>query len=85
MLVQCYDSKFEIPEYIIDKYIHDFNGLPGSGNREAVLQLRNNIEDIVDIVAEDPEILYDKNYQSEFIQAIAMKFALEHHGILYDA
>lgn len=85
MLVQCYDTQFEVPEFVIDKFIKDFDGLPGSGNRESVLQLRLAIEDIIDVVAEDPEILYDKNYQQEFIEAIAMKYALEHHGILYDA
>jgi hypothetical protein len=85
MLVQCYDTQFEVPEFIIDKFIHDFDGLPGSGNREAVLQLRNAIEDILDIVAEEPELLYDRNYQADFIEAIAMKQALEHHGILHDA
>jgi hypothetical protein len=85
MLVQCYDTQFEVPEFIIDKFINDFSGLPGSGHRESVLQLRNAIEDIVDVIAEDPEILYDKVYQAEFIQAMAMKCALEHHGILFDA
>lgn len=85
MLVQCYDTQFEVSKFIIDKFIDDFSGLPGSGQRESVLQLRNAIEDIIYIVAEDPEILYDKNYQAEFIEAIAMKQALEHHGILYDA
>jgi len=49
------------------------------------LQLRDAIENIVDVIAEDPEILYDKTYQAEFIEAMAMKYALEHHGILYDA
>jgi len=85
MLVQCYDTKFEVPEYVIDKFIKDFDGLPGSGNREAILQLRFAIENIVDVIAEDPEILYDKTYQAEFVEAMAMKYALEHHGILYDA
>jgi len=85
MLVQCYDTKFEVPEYVIDKFIKDFDGLPGSGNRECVLQLRDAIENIVDVIAEDPEIMYDKTYQAEFIEAMAMKYALEHHGILYDA
>ena len=85
MLVQCYDTQFEIPDFVIEKFIHDFNGLPGSGNRAAILQLRSAVENVIDLVAEDPEVLYDKGYQAEFIEAIAMKQALEHHGILYDA
>jgi len=85
MLVQCYDTQFEVPEYIIDKFIKDFDGLAGSGRREDVLQLRYAIEDVIEAVADDPEIVYDRNYQQDFIQAIAMKYAMKHHGILHDA
>jgi hypothetical protein len=85
MLVQCYDSEFEVPEFIIEKFIKDFDGLPGSGQREAVLQLRDSIDEMIEIVVEDPEVLYDKDYHSDFIRAMAMKQALEHHGIMYDA
>jgi len=85
MLVQCYDTQFEVPEFIIDKFIDDFSGLPGSGQRESILQLRSAIEDIIDVIAYDPEFLEDREYQAEFIEAMAMKTALQHHGILYDA
>lgn len=85
MLVKCYDSEFEIPDFVIEKFIKDFDGLPGSGDRESVLQLRYSVEEIMEAVAEDPEMLYDKECVAEFIQAIAMREALQHHGILHDA
>jgi hypothetical protein len=85
MMVQCYDSEFEVPDYVINKFIKDFDCLPGSGDRESVLQLRNSVEDVIEAVAEDPELLYDKSCVADFIQAIAIREALQHHGILHDA
>ena len=85
MMVQCYDSQFEIPDFVIDKFIKDFDGLPGSGDRESVLQLRDSVEEVIEAVAEDPKMLYDKSCVADFIQAIAMREALQYHGILHDA
>jgi hypothetical protein len=85
MMVKCYDSEFEIPDFVIEKFIKDFDGLPGSGDRESVLQLRYSVEEVMEAVAEDPEILYDKECVADFIQAIAMREALQYHGILHDA
>jgi len=85
MMLNCYGSEIEVPDFVIDKFIKDFNGLPGSGDRESVLQLRYSIEEVIDAVAEDPEMLYDVVCLADFIQAIAMREALSHHGILHDA
>ena len=84
-MVQYYGSEFDIPDVLIDKFAKDFDGLPGSGQYESKMQLRDSISDILDIVAEEPELLHEKEYLSDFIQALAMKKALERHGILYDA
>lgn len=85
MKVRCYNTEFEIPDFIIEKFIDDFKGLPGSGNREPVLQLRGSTEDILDLVAEEPEILEEAEYLADFIRAVAIQEALRHHGLLYDA
>jgi hypothetical protein len=85
MMVQCYDTEFDIPDFVIDKFIRDFDSLPGSGDRESVLQLRDSVEEVMDAIAEDPEILYDKSCVADFIQAIAIREALQYHGILHDA
>jgi hypothetical protein len=85
MMVQCYGSEFEIPDQLIDKYFKDFDGLPGSGLRENICQIRDSIYEIVDIVEEDPDILHEAEYLKDFMQALAMKQALQNHGILYDA
>jgi hypothetical protein len=85
MLVQCYGSEFDIPEFLIDKFVKDFEGLPGSGQRESVMQLRNAIDDILDIVSEEPEILHEKEYLSDFVRALAMQEAMAELGILHDS
>lgn len=85
MKVVCYDAEFEIPDFIIDRFISDFQNLSNSKNRDSVLQLRDTIESTIDAVVQDPEILYEQEFLSDFIRAVAMQQALKHHGILYDA
>jgi hypothetical protein len=85
MQVKCYGENIEIPDLLINKYVKDFECLPGKGLYEEVNQLRNSISEIVDIVAEDPEILNEKEYMTDFIRALAMKKAMETHGIFYDS
>jgi hypothetical protein len=85
MKVKFYSAEFDIPELMIDKFIKDFDTLAGSGKREEIGILRNSIGSIFEVVAEDPEILHEPEYLSDFIQAMAMKKAMETHGIFYDA
>ena len=84
-MVACYGSEFDIPDLLIDKYIKDFEGLPGSGQRESIMQLRMTIDDILDYVAEEPEMLHEKDILSDFLKALAMQQAMGELGILHDA
>jgi len=85
MLVECYGEEFDIPDLLIDQFLKDFDGLPGGKYREGVVQIRGSIDEILDIVADDPELLYEKEYHNDFIRALAMKQALGELGILYDS
>jgi len=85
MNVECLGSKIEVPDYLINSYIKQFDGLPGSGNREAILELRNTMYDVIDYIAEDPEALHEYECRSDFINALAVQKALEIHGLLHDA
>ena len=85
MLVQCYDSEIEIPDVLIDKFVKDFDGLPGSGRFDLLSNLRDSINEVLDIVSEEPGIIEEPEYMADFIRALAMKKALEKHGIFYDA
>jgi hypothetical protein len=85
MMVQYYGSEFEIPDLLINKFLKDFSSLPGGSYREGVHQIRNSIQEITDMIAEDPEILHEPEYLSDFLKALAMKQALQNLGIFYDA
>jgi hypothetical protein len=85
MQVACYGSEFEVPDLLIDKYLKDFDGLPGSGQRESVLELRIAIDDILDYIAEEPEMLEESSIHTDFVKALAMQQAMSQLGILYDA
>jgi hypothetical protein len=85
MQVACYGSEFEVPDLLIDKYAKDFEGLPGSGNRESVMQLRMAIDDILDYIAEEPDMLNEFSIRSDFVKALAMQEAMAELGILHDA
>lgn len=85
MIVQMFESNFDIPDILINKYIKDFDGLPGSGDYESIMQIRNSVHDTIDMVAEEPDIIHEPEYLLDFIRAMAMRKALETHGLLYDA
>ena len=85
MKIQYYDSQFDIPDILIEKFAKDFECLPGSGQYDSIRQLRESVYDILDLIAEEPELLDEKDYLTDFIQALAMKQALANNGILYDA
>jgi hypothetical protein len=85
MMVEYYGSEFEVPDLLIDKFLKDFDSLPGSGYREGVCQLRESIDEILEIVAEEPDIIEEPEYLLDFIRALAMKQAMGELGILYDS
>ena len=85
MLVEYCGSDFDVPDLLIEKFYKDFDSLPGSGYREGVQRLRDCIDDILDVVAEEPEILEEQEYMTDFLRALAMRQAMNNLGILYDA
>ena len=85
MQVACYGSEFEVPDFLIDKFTKDFEGLPGSGQRESVIQLRMSIDDIFDYIAEEPDMLHEFSIRSDLVKALAMQEAMGKLGILHDA
>jgi hypothetical protein len=85
MIIKYFESEFEIPDFLIDKYVKDFDGLPGSNQRESVIQLRQSTEDVLDYIAEEPDMLHEKEYLNDFVKALAIRQALQYHGVLYDA
>lgn len=85
MKLEFYNAEFDVPDLLIDKFIKDFEGLPGSGRNMEVNMLRDTIDSVLELVAQDPEMLEEQEFLSDFIRALAMKKAMEKHGIFYDA
>jgi hypothetical protein len=85
MMVNYLGEEFNIPDVLINTFVKQFDGLPGSGDHQAVMMLRNSIEEVLDVIAEDPEVLEEPDYMSDFVRALAVRQALSQHGILYDA
>jgi len=85
MMVEHYGSEFEVPDLLIDKFLKDFDSLPGSGHREGICQIRDSIDEVLEIVEEEPDILEEPEYLLDFIRALAMKQAMGKLGILYDS
>ena len=85
MNVECYGEQIEVPDTLIEKYVKDFDGLPGKSMRESVMDLRGTVWEVIDYVADDPQALEDKTTMSDFINALAMKQALTKHGLYLDS
>jgi hypothetical protein len=85
MKVEYYGSEFEVPEVMIQKFQKDFEWLPGSKDRSSVYMLRDSVFEILDIVADDPELLDETEYREDFVKALAIRQAMSSLGILYDS
>lgn len=85
MRVECYGAEVEIPDLLIEKFVKDFDGLPSKGKHQEINLLRDSVSSVFNLIARDPEMLEEPEYLTDFIRAVAMKKALEKHGIFYDA
>ena len=59
--------------------------MPGSKDRSSVYMLRDSVFEILDIVADDPELLDEIEYREDFVRALAIRQAMSTLGILYDS
>lgn len=85
MVVTFLDEEFDVPDVLVNSFVKQFETLPGSGNHDSVVLLRDSIGTVLDLVCEDPEMLYEDEYRDDFVKALAIRQALSHHGLLYDA
>lgn len=85
MKVMLNNAEVEVPDFVINSYIQQFQGLAGRGDRGPILELRYLTENAIDIALENPDILYEMESHKNFVDAIAMREALRYHGVLYDA
>jgi hypothetical protein len=60
---------------MVDQYLKDFEKLPGSENRDQVIQLRKNIMGVTQCVWENPELMLNPDYASDLQKVLAMRQA----------
>jgi hypothetical protein len=84
MLVKCYEKVYKIPDELISKYTKEFEVLPNKGFGEEINLLRDSVYQILLLVSVDPDMLNEVNYKKDFINALAIKKAMENNGILHD-
>jgi hypothetical protein len=70
---------------LIERFVDEFKGLTGGKNYDAVCTIRDLIGDILDMVYDDPDIIEEPDFQTDFVRAMAMQEAMKRHGIYYDA
>ena len=77
MLVKCYEKIYSIPDNLISKYTKEFEVLPNSGLKDEINLLRDSVYQILLLVSADPDMLTEVDYKKDFINALAIKKALE--------
>ena len=85
MKVMFNNLELTIPQTLINKFYKDFDGLPNSRHYDSIIELREAIENVVDIAKSEPSIIEDPEFQMDFVRAMAMMYAMKKHGIYYDA
>lgn len=85
MLVKILNTKLYIPDSLIDHYAEDFSVLQRIRHRDSLMDIREQIVEIFEIAAEDPEVMYDEDYLEDIIEALAMRQALIELKMMYDA
>jgi|GEM_PF-756206 hypothetical protein len=84
MLVKCYEKVYSVPDSLISKYTKEFEVLPGSGLRDEINLLRDSVYQILLLISVDPDMLSEEDYKKDFINALAIKKAMENNKILHD-
>ena len=85
MIAVLHGAEFHIPDELVDYYVADFLPLKKQEYRDRLMNLREEILDVFDVVMEDPEALYDPEFLEDFVQTLAMRHALQQMSLLHDA
>ena len=85
MIEILHGAEFHIPDELVDFYMVDFLPLKKQEYRDRLMNLREEILDVFDIVLADPEALYDPEFLQDFVVTLAMRHALYKMSLLHDA
>lgn len=85
MRVKEFGKEYTIPETMINEFMGEFRMVKELNDRESLEEIREMTGLVLETLLADPELMEDKEYEQDYIKAIAMREALARFGILYDA
>ena len=85
MRVTEFGKYLTIPENLINQFMLELRPVTEPGERESLEEIRDMTGLVLDTIRSEPELMDHKEYEDDYIKAIAMREALARFGILYDA
>ena len=85
MMYELNGVRLNVPNKMIKYYEKQFEPLKKWDNRGSLIDLREDILDILYVIGEDPEVLYEPGFFNELREMMGMRQALQNLKMLYDA
>jgi len=85
MRVTEFGKDLTIPENLINQFMLELRPVTEPGERESLEEIRDMTGLVLDTIRNEPELMDNKEYEDDYIKAVAMREALARFGILYDA
>lgn len=85
MRVTEFGRDLTIPENLINQFMLELKPVTEPGERESLEEIREMTGLVLDTIRSEPELMENKEYEDDYIKAIAMREALARFGVLYDA
>ena len=85
MIVDQDVRSYNVPDHMIEEYREEFEELKKDWDRDHLVFLRNSIIIITALLKKRPRLADDPDFCKDMIHALAVREALRHHNMLYDA
>ena len=85
MMFEFQNQSYEVPDKLIKQHAEYFEVLKDPSMREDLDIMRNSVYQILILVEKKPKVLNKKVYHDDFINAMAIKEALNKLKLLHDA
>lgn len=81
----AFDATLEIPDAVIEKYCAEFRELKIRNEGQAITLVRDMAVMAINAVYAEPEVLEDEAVLNAFVKALAVKYAMDSMGLLYNS
>jgi DNA polymerase/3'-5' exonuclease PolX len=84
MMIDFFGITVTVPEVMIEKYVEETKPMIQWENRRSLERLREAINDILFVVADNRQVLSNAEHYGNFVKSLAIRVALSSHRKLYD-